>query len=571
MKIRPDAIETYMPLRENGLPHQIYSTAVEPSSITDTESTKTTFRDVFQPPSKITPLDPPKTPAPALTRSSSITWTQNAYSAETSKTQGYINEKLPTGMWLGYAGAISPQEPVSPEAKRKRRDRALSTGEAKLFDSEGIKAAQAQAQEDALFRSVYSSFAPCKDNSGSVIPEEVKHQIWWDKEGQEYFDQVFALDWVEDEVSNAQIMDLASPLDEEESLLKDAVEQFEPTSLEVSPMTDGEEHAATIREVSELLETLHSCQRIRNCSLSAKPLSGVIESSAVSQLAGTNFSPNATETNLYNQTKTRLACLVARLPPYVTAKLNGEQMADLNVSRRVPMTKTNYHGSMDEDQSTRLAKVAAYNATKTTATPRAGVAGTPRAVAPSQANRSITGLPPYVNNSIQRANPSYPPRPAAITNWQSSPAAYNSNMPRGYGQQPNYARTPTYGWAGQTAAQQANGTSAAYQSNPSQLLYRQHAQSFGMHSVGSPSTQNGNYSTQNPRPNSGGTPGQYQAPPHFPQSPRVPQIPQLQSLNQSPAQGVSPYVPPMANMASGNSNSRPQTPAVPASVIHSQI
>ena len=111
-----------------------------------------------------------------------------------------------------------------------------------------------------------------------------------------------------------------------------------------------------LEEISELLETLNSYQRIRNLSLNPLPRSG--STSSVADPA----KPSEAEVATYNTLKAQLTLMIAMLPPYAVAKLNSDQLAELNISTKIQVLTDNYKGVMEEDEAAARAKVAELRA-----------------------------------------------------------------------------------------------------------------------------------------------------------------------------------------------------------------
>ncbi|KAB8532539.1 hypothetical protein FH972_025484 [Carpinus fangiana] len=437
-----------IPLRENGLPNNIFSTKVVPVAAEDVASTRKglTFGDVFATPPSIPQLQPPKS-RNGQARGDSLSWAKDKPAQETRRL-GHTFEKLPAGQWLGYGGVVQTQEPTSPEAKRKRRDRALSTGEAVLAPSESAKAAQMQAKEDALFRSAYSSFAPSRDNGGVLISEEDKSQIWWERHGRDYFDQLFAypLDGV---VEGDPTLHYISEAYDEEADIAQAIQEFEPADFEASLSIASREDRETeeiLSEISEMLETLHSHQRIRNLSLSGNPKSSISPSTSLNDLTGTPSTPSTAEMLLHDTLKQQLALMISMLPPYAVCKLNGNQMEELYISRHLPFEDSDYRGVMDEDQASRLARQAALQAAVGTANGPPRPLATPGSFSarPSPMVAAQPGKPTgasyngYPQNAASRG-PSYARQP--LSSWQ--PQSQQGYHRSGYSQTGYSPQTPS--------------------------------------------------------------------------------------------------------------------------------
>ncbi|MBE7180881.1 MAG: hypothetical protein INR71_06675, partial [Terriglobus roseus] len=369
-----DGVDVTLPLRDELLPNMISTTKILPVQSEEPASKKPgpTFGEVFREPANARILTPPK-PKQSTSRGTTITWEFPDTRPKRRGSYNYTITPASVGQWLGYRGVDVTQEPSSPEAKRKQRDRALSTGEARPQLSDEARAAVEQAKEDALFRSVYSSFAPSRDDSAAVIPAQTKDMVWWHKIGEKKFVEQFAVDT---QMIDPALMDAdespskALQNGEDEAGLKEAVENFEPD--EPLSLTDakrggtGNETEDLLQEISELLETLNSYQRIRNASLAStshtRTPSMSSQRETMTNMSGSPTSPTLAEVDVYNMLKTQLTLMINQLPPFAVAKLNGEQLSDLNVTKSILIETKDYRGIMEEDQVTRLAKASALNA-----------------------------------------------------------------------------------------------------------------------------------------------------------------------------------------------------------------
>lgn len=365
------------PLTNQGLPNGISLTNIIPAHGIVPRDGKDvpTLGERFAPPAGVPPLNPPRQSRHTATRSSSVNWynpSEAVTPSQPSRRESYTLQPLSTGQWLTYNIVPSPNQLSTPEAKRKQRNRTLSFGELVNEPSEEAQMLYQKEKEDALFRSVYSSFAPDRDNAGALVSEHLKNRIWWNRVSQSRL-HVSQL-WTASE--DEEIMDsLAeqqggkSPVKAGEELsLEEAVELWTPEDLpsEMKPSPDGEPSADTSKEVneilqdiSELLETLNSYQRIRNLSLASNARTSAGQNPQLSAMTGTPTSPSSDELNVYNILKSQLTTMIATLPPYAVAKLDGDQLEALNVSTKIQMSTKNYKGSLEEDEISTKAKQSA--------------------------------------------------------------------------------------------------------------------------------------------------------------------------------------------------------------------
>lgn len=264
----------------------------------------------------------------------------------------------PAGEWLSYRN-----HPPRDSKHRPRRGEPIRLGMGLPAD----------------FVIAYSSFAPTKDDSGAKVPSRMRERVWWEKRGGELFRRMFKHDpgvghlFAEYEKQGTVLGEVVENEDamqveeDEEEVFRKAVESWEPDSdvpvdfrlLDAekteSEMTDAEE---TLKEISDLLQSLRSHQYIRLSTLPPIPpprVSTGSNSSAATTPApavATPQEPTAEEVALYDTLKTRLATLIASLPPHLTATIDGTLDAPLNVSTKIPIFEGGapvYKGTLPED------------------------------------------------------------------------------------------------------------------------------------------------------------------------------------------------------------------------------
>lgn len=373
------AIHVTLPLREATLPNIISTTEVYPLADTadDKKIKVTTIGENFKAPHHLPQISPPKSARPSTSKgNSTITFSPPEVPKRRKGSQSYAHQTLSAGFWLGYGGVDMPKDQTSPTARQKSRQRALSMGEAQQPPSETILVAVQQAKEDALFRSAYSSFAPTRDDACAIVPEETKNMVWWQKVGEKRFNDMFPidpdlLDKQEDTTEHGHAV-----TDEDENF-KQAVEEFVPVEapifFEASEKSQEEKETDEIlKEISELLETLASHQRIRNLSLTTNSRTPVVQNSSLAHLAGSPSTPSTEEVDVYEILKSQLTLLITQLPPYAVAKLNGDQMEELNISRTLLFDTKEYRGVLEEDQLSRISKVSSVSAAMPATLARSG-------------------------------------------------------------------------------------------------------------------------------------------------------------------------------------------------------
>ncbi|KAF1920479.1 hypothetical protein BDU57DRAFT_591597 [Ampelomyces quisqualis] len=407
------SVRVTLPLRESSLPNIMSTTEVYPiPDQADSKITKvTTIGEVFRAPTYLPQISPPKAARPSTGKSHTITFAPPETPKPSRKgSQSYAHQNLSVGFWLGYAGVDMPRDQSSPTAKQKSRQRALSMGEAQQPPSEASLVAVQQAKEDALFRSAYSSFAPTRDDSSAIIPEETKNRIWWQRVGEKRFQETFPID---PELLQADDASEKEAINEEEGF-RAAVDNFVPLETDIlsEPKERSEEEKGTdeiLQEISELLETLASYQRIRNSSLTTNPRTPVVQNSSLASLAGSPSTPSTEEFDVYQILKSQLTLLISQLPPYAVAKLNGDQLEELNISRTILFDTKEYKGVLEEDALSRLAKAAPVPASTPATLARTG-SGTHShyPTGSGQYNRPATSVHQPSARPVQSAQSFYP-------------------------------------------------------------------------------------------------------------------------------------------------------------------
>jgi hypothetical protein len=494
---RVSSVKVFLPLPEASLPNIISTTQVFPLPEDDQKKKSKTFGETFPPPAHLPQLSPPKLAKPPISRGNTITFApQEAPSTPARKTPySYSSQNLATGHWLGYGGVDMPKDPTSPTAKQKSRQRALSTGEAQLPPSEATLAAVHQAKEDALFRSVYSSFAPTRDDSTAIIPAETKSKVWWQKVGEKRFHETFPIDpaLLESDVS---VEAEAGEVVDEAEAFKEAVENFTPAdpnpfaSVEKSDMEKSTDEV--LQEISDLLETLASHQRIRNSSLATNPRT-VLHNSSLATLAGSPSSPSSEEIDIYQMLKSQLTLMIAQLPPYAVAKLNGDQLDELNISRTLIIETEDHNGVLEEDQYPRRSTVPTPGAPPPLS--RMASMGTPaHSHYPPSSSQYSRNTPSAHQPSARPAQPVqnyYPQQQPALRSpsvhyqrsasnpnqtFQTPAASYGNSTPRqGYGAQYGQ-QTPRPGYAQAATGQYYSQRPAAPASNYGNVATQQYYQ-----------------------------------------------------------------------------------------------
>ncbi|TKA27973.1 hypothetical protein B0A50_04039 [Salinomyces thailandicus] len=468
------SIKSALPVEEMSLPNGLTATKVMPIPRDDTKKGPT-FEEVFAPPYSLPALQPPKAHKRSSTRDATINWEFKDNSNRSSKKAGYTAQGLTTGDWLGHGG-VDPGSDALLKEKRKQRDRTLSSG------AEGTKERptkfsledQQAREEEALFRRAYSSFAPNVDHAKSVVPAETQSAIWWDKIGEKRFDETFAIDpaLLDNMITKAAEALPAADLDDFERAVNE-LDDLDADMMDAEIVSSESDVEKVLREVSELLETLASHQRIRNASLpssasaSRTPLS---PAPVIASRIGKPDEPAEAEILTYQALRRELAYLILKLPPYAVAKINGDQLAELGVSKLVAIEGKDYRGTMEEDQVARLAK---YNAAATAA----GIASLTRGNSASGQHYNTTAQrTPAIGQAAntrygQNAQYGASRTPATQPQYQRSTSNQSYGTPSAPAPRPAYNQPPaqyTRPGAPQQTYGQPNGQQQYYQQRPAQ-------------------------------------------------------------------------------------------------------
>jgi len=498
---RDPKIKLELPIEEIGLPNGLTATQIMPSEAANAKSGPT-FEEAFPAPYSLPSIHPPKGHKRSAAKDTTLNWEFKDPIPRSSKRGGYTTQSLTTADWLGYGGVDPAYGFNTPQEKRKQRDRALSSSES-LPPVEKTKAqaeSELQKQEEALFRRAFSSFAPSTDNAKSLVPAQTKAMMWYNKVGDRRFNEVFgddhalvsgsqpefALDPALTE-SNAKDEDFSKVVEQLDSLPDEVFSQAEPDK------TNPDE---VLRQISELLETLASHQRIRNAVIPSTTSASRTPISPAPTLASKIGKPDAPaedEINTYNKLRHEIAYLVMKLPPYAVAKLDGDQLSELGVSKLLPFESRDYQGALEEDEVAKIAKrTAAATAAATASLTRPTSSATGQHYSSSSRTPAIGQA---ANTRYGQTAATASRTPATAPAYQRSASGQNTNYgtpsaaPRAsYGQPNQYARP---GAAQQPGYGQANAQQQQYyggQARPAQPTtnYGSYGQNYAQ---GTPQTQ----------------------------------------------------------------------------------
>ncbi|KAI9147695.1 hypothetical protein HJFPF1_12725 [Paramyrothecium foliicola] len=453
--------------REGNLPLGVSISRVVASKLQERTQT---LGELFVSPRTLPPLQPPKQPKTQAKSNVLDFYQPDLTDTSTVRGHTYFTTKLSAGHFLDYSNATPSSQTVT-----KKHERAQSLAGKKPSSSE-----LEISEMETLFRGAFSSFAPCKDDSSAVVPSSVAGRMWWQRAGYRNFQNMIEVEYYGDSDYADPFKKSTQAAELDEAAVKEAIDSWDDTSVDPSledamgaKREEQEKEAEEILdEVSDLIETLASYQRIRNLTLpnsqnrqSSDPVNG-------DMLANAGPQPSEEEIATYQVLKAQLALIIKTLPPFAVAKLNGDQLDDLLISTKVQVQSDQYMGVMEEDEAGMQARLRAQQqAAQANVRP------------PSQRTPSISNAP--YNNYYQSGNqystpsrtPSHPQqyyRPGVTPNYQQprtvpQPAA---SQPR---PQPNQYTRPN-GFTNQYATQLAKAQTPYGHQNMPQFASQQRPQ-----------------------------------------------------------------------------------------------
>lgn len=463
-------IKLELPVEEIGLPNGLTATQIVPTEA-DNAKSGPTFEEAFPAPYSLPSIHPPKGHKRSTVRDTTLNWEFKDSNSRGSKRGGYTTQSLTTADWLGYGGVDPANGSHASQEKRKQRDRALSGGEnmPTVQKTKAQEEAELQKQEEALFRRAFSSFAPSTDNAKSLVPTQTKAMMWYNKVGDRRFNEVFGDDpaLVSESTPEFALDPALTDSSAKEEDFSNVVEQLDSLPDEVfsQPEPDRTNSDEVLRQISELLETLASHQRIRNAviptttSTSRTPIS---PAPTLASKIGKPDAPAEDEINAYHKLRHEIAYLVMKLPPYAVAKLDGDQLSDLGVSKLLPFEARDYQGVMEEDEVAKIVKrTAAATAAATASLTR------PTSSTTGQHYSSSSRTPAIGQAANTRYGQTAATRtPATAPTYQRSASGQNTN----YGT-PSAAPRPSYAQSSQYARPGAVQQPGYGQANAQQQQY----------------------------------------------------------------------------------------------------
>ncbi|TEA11876.1 hypothetical protein C8034_v007261 [Colletotrichum sidae] len=337
------------------LPPSVSTTYVLPSRQVDRTAT---LGDLFSSTRPLPPLQPPKQPKQMV--KGNVLGFYHPEPAGKSKyyNESYSSKKVAVGYYLDYTNATP-----SSKSKSKQRERAQSLAGRRPSSTE------IEVNEmESLFRSAFSSFAPCRDDSSAVVPSAHAGRLHWHLTGQRRFNDLIESELSKGEggsVNQQSVAEEAKPDEIDEDFVTEAIEKWDEWLVDpaLQDMNDvvskpkvkdvaEKEVDELLDDVTDMIETLLSYQRIRNLALpssqnrySGDPVNGDLLSQ------GVVTAPTEEETMTYEALKTQLSLIINTLPPYAVAKLHGDQLEQLLISTKLEVHTDQYKGVMDDDAS----------------------------------------------------------------------------------------------------------------------------------------------------------------------------------------------------------------------------
>ncbi|KAF5018778.1 hypothetical protein F66182_9228 [Fusarium sp. NRRL 66182] len=340
-------------LRGLTLPQGVSLTHIMPT--TPHERTQT-LGELFSSPRSLPPLQPPKQPKTQAKGNVLDFYHPELTDNCKYRASSYFTTKLSSGCYLDYSNATPSSQTMTKQRERAQSlaGKRPSSTELEIYEME------------SLFRGAFSSFAPCKDDSGALVPSSVAGRMWWQRSGQRHFQNMIEVEYYADG-KDEENPDQQNAVDIDEKAIQEAIDNWDESVVDPSleealgtKRADEEKEVDEIlEEVSDMIETLSSYQRIRNLNLpnsqnrsSSDPVTG-------DMLATAGPTPSEGEQATYHMLKAQLALIIKTLPPYAVAKLNGDQLADLLISTKVQVQTDQYKGVMEEDEAAVQARLRA--------------------------------------------------------------------------------------------------------------------------------------------------------------------------------------------------------------------
>ncbi|KAL2880863.1 hypothetical protein SGCOL_003890 [Colletotrichum sp. CLE4] len=440
------------------LPLGISKTYIVPSRQSERSAT---LGELFSSSRPLPPLQPPKQPKQLV--KGNVLGFYHPEPAQKSKyyNESYSSKKVAVGCYLDYTNAAP-----SSKSKTRQRERAQSLAGHRPSSTE------IEVNEmESLFRSAFSSFAPCRDDSGSVVPSSHAGRMYWQLTGQRNFNRLIESELQEvdddDDMLENHVGDkMVETGDVDEEFVNEAIEKWDEWLVDpaLEDMNDvlskpkdkdpaDKEVDEFLDEVTDMIETLLSYQRIRNLTLPSSqnryagdPVNGdLLSHGAVS-------APTEEETMTYEALRAQLSLIVGTLPPYAVAKLNGDQLEELLISTKLEVRTDQYKGVMEDDAATQARMRQQQCAATSTPTNRPAPHRTPSASTPYNGQYAAgqygtpTRTPSLAPTNYYRSGqqPAMPPQQGSVPRPGGVPHQMpHAQQPRP-GQPGNYRATNGY-------------------------------------------------------------------------------------------------------------------------------
>jgi hypothetical protein len=317
-----------------------------------------TLGELFPSPRNLPPLQPPK-PNKGTTRSNVLSFYHPVLTDQSSyRTGTYFSQSVSTGQWLDYSNATP-----ATHKKTKQRERAQSLAGVKPSSTE-----LEMSEMEALFRGAFSSFAPCKDDTGAVVSSGQVSRMYWQRYGRRSLQRMIDSEAQVVQVDEAAPSETAAadgPLgndlpDVDEDIIKEVIDSWDdavidPSLAQVMGQRSGDDKEVedVLQEVSDLVETLASYQRNRNLTMptsqdrfSTDPPNGDMLRNGTQS----HHQPSEEEMLTYQALKAQLSLIIQTLPPFAVARINSDKLEELSVSTRIEIRTDDFKGVMEEDE-----------------------------------------------------------------------------------------------------------------------------------------------------------------------------------------------------------------------------
>ncbi|CAG8180478.1 unnamed protein product [Penicillium salamii] len=467
-------VEVQTELPEAGLPNGITTTKIVPFNLAaGPKHPKRTFGEVFAPRETLPKLEPPRKRSH---RGNASTWVDRFDATFDVRTflgerSNYCLAPLPSTQWLQYGGVTSSpaywdrveKQQEDPQIAQKHGDPALWNG-----------------PDSSAFLGVFSSFAPSHDSSGAIVQLTSKDSVWWGQRGADRVNTLLSIPYEgEGEEVTEQTSRPGNIGELDESILDEMVESFNADDFAMNAAeanTNGDvdmeskDTKEMLSEISDLLNTLSSYQRLRNLNHPSNTLSSVQSTSESDEASAFESAdpntPSDAEFSVYETLKSSLVAIIGNLPPYAVAKLDGHQLAELNISQKIVVDTPDYNGTMEKDdytlsQERAAALIAAANAAGRTATPSSSRPNYPGAHAGYNQRAFASNSRVSQSQPGFQATPQHPRQPSAPTTYSH---AYSAGRPPSTPSQ-RPTNTPQYSQGNPQFSQ--GGQAQQYQRPPS--------------------------------------------------------------------------------------------------------